>query len=120
MPQAYGDDEARIVHEAFPDVPLFWFGGVGRFGGSEEVPLTRLHELGYQLVAYSIIGLCRAINAVVELYSELRSTGLVNVDSLDDQYERVMQLIDAPFFYALEEETIEQTGASATPDPSRA
>jgi 2-methylisocitrate lyase-like PEP mutase family enzyme len=111
MPQVYGRDEARIVHEAFPDIPLFWFGGVGRFGGADEVPLDVLHELGYQIAAYSIIGLCRAINTVVELYSELKTTGLVNVDDLDEQYERVMQLVDAPFFYAMEEESNTQAGA---------
>lgn len=103
MPQVYGEDEARAVHDAFPDTPLFWFAGVGRFGGAEEVPLDVLHRLGYQIAAYSIIGLCRAIQAIVDLYSELAETGRVNVDDLDDQYERVMELIDAPYYYALEE-----------------
>jgi 2,3-dimethylmalate lyase len=110
MPQVYGREEARAVHEAFPDVPLFWFGGVGRFGGSEEIPLDALHEMGYQISAYSITGLCRAINAVVELYSPLKTTGLVDVDGLDEQYERIMQLVDAPVFYDIEEKSI-QTGA---------
>lgn len=110
MPQVYGSEEARAVHEAFPDVPLFWFGGVGRFGGTEEISLADLHKMGYQISAYSIIGLCRAINAVVELYSDLKTTGLVNVDDLDEQYERVMQLVDAPSFYAMEEAST-QAGA---------
>jgi 2,3-dimethylmalate lyase len=107
MPQAYGGYEAAKVHEALGDAPLFWFGGVGRFGG-DEVHLDELKRLNYLMVAYSITGICLAIDAVVQLYGGLRDNGVVDTEGLDDRYERIMQLIDAHAFYEIEARTTER------------
>jgi methylisocitrate lyase len=111
MPQAFGRDEAEQVHGAFPDTPLFWFAGVGRFGGGDEVHVDELKRLGYLMVAYSIIGLCHAIDAVLRLYRELQESGVVNVEGLDDEYERIMELIGAHSFYEIEARTTERSAA---------
>jgi len=112
MPQAYGGDEAAKVHAALGDAPLFWFGGVGRFGGGDEVHLDELKRLNYLIVAYSIIGLCRAIDAVVRLYGGLRDNGVADTEGLDDRYERIMQLIDAHSFYEIEARTTERAATA--------
>jgi 2-methylisocitrate lyase-like PEP mutase family enzyme len=113
MPMPHGREEAKIVRDAIPDVPMVWVAALGRFAEGDEVPLAELKEIGYQIVVFGVIGICNAIEAVVDLYSGLKQNGVVDVDELDEQYERIMQLVDAPFFYELEERTTQRTGALA-------
>jgi methylisocitrate lyase len=112
MPMPHGLDEARQVHEAIPNTPLHWFAALGRFAEGEEVPLETLHELNYLIVTYPIIGLVRAIDAIYALYGELKERGVVSVDGLDEGYERIMRLVDAPFFYDMEARTTEHESLS--------
>jgi len=113
MPMPNGREEAEIVRDAIPDVPMVWVAALGRFAEGDEVPLAELKAIGYQIVVFGVIGICNAIEAVVDLYSGLMRDGVVDVDELDEQYERIMQLIDAPFFYDLEARSTERTGALA-------
>ena len=108
MPMANGIEEARAVHAAFPAVPLFWGAGMGRFAHGDEIHLDTLHELNYLIVTYPIVGLVRAIDAIYALYGELKERGVVSVDGLDEGYERIMRLVDAPFFYDMEARTTER------------
>jgi 2,3-dimethylmalate lyase len=103
MPMPNGREEAKIVRDAIPDIPMVWVGALGRFSEGDEVPLDELREIGYQIVLFGVIGICRALDAVVQLYSGLKEQGVVDVTDLDDKYERIMQLIHAPSFYEIEE-----------------
>jgi 2,3-dimethylmalate lyase len=114
MPMANGIEEARRVHEAFPNVPLFWGAGMGRFAEGDEIRVDTLRELNYLIVTYPIIGLVRAIDAIYDLYSELKERGVVSVDGLDEGYERIMRLIDAPYYYDMEARTTEKEWARST------
>lgn len=105
MPMPNGHEEAKIIRDAIPDVPMVWVGALGRFAEGDEVPLLELKKIGYQIVLFGVVGICRAIDAVVRLYSGLKENGVIDVTDLDPQYERIMQLIDAPFFYDLEART---------------
>jgi 2-methylisocitrate lyase-like PEP mutase family enzyme len=108
LPMPHGLQEGRKIHEALPDTPIMWFAALGRFAEGEEVPLTVLRELNCLIVAYPIVGLVRAIASVVSLYSGLRDKGVVDVEGLEDGYENIMRLIDAPFYYELEKMTTEK------------
>lgn len=107
MPMVHGLGEAQAVHDALPGTPLHWFAAMGRFAEGEEIPIETLAELNYLIVTYPIIGICRAIDAVVEVYTGLKETGVANVEGVEDQYDRIMRLIDAPFFYDIESKTTE-------------
>jgi 2-methylisocitrate lyase-like PEP mutase family enzyme len=112
MPMPNGLDEGREVARAIPTTPLMWFAGLGKFAPGDEVHVDTLKELGYLIVTYPIIGLCRALDAVHQLYAPLRERGVVDVDRLDEAYERIMRLIDAPFYYELEAQTTERAVAA--------
>jgi 2-methylisocitrate lyase-like PEP mutase family enzyme len=112
MPMPNGLDEGREVARAITAKPLMWFAGLGRFAPGDEVHVNTLKELRYLIVTYPIIGLCRALAAVYELYAPLRERGIVDVDGLDEAYERIMRLIDAPFYYDLEARTTESSPVS--------
>jgi 2-methylisocitrate lyase-like PEP mutase family enzyme len=111
MPMPHGLEEARRVHEAIPGTPLHWFAGMGRFAEGDEIPIDTLNDLNYLIVTYPIIGIVRAIDAVHALYSELKERGVVSVQDLDEGYERIMRLIDAPRFYDIEAHTTEGDAA---------
>jgi methylisocitrate lyase len=112
MPMANGIGEARFAAEALAGKPLFWTAAMGRFAHGDEIHVDVLKELGYLIVTYPIIGLCRAIDAIVDLYAPLRDHGVVTVDGLDTSYERIMELIDAPVFYEIEASTTERPAAA--------
>src|SRR5262249_6595304 len=84
-PMPYCRVEARRGPQAVPGVPMVWLGALGRFAEGAEIPLGELKELGYQLVLYSTIGLCRAIDAVAGFCAELKEHGVVDVERLDGQ-----------------------------------
>ena len=113
MPMPNGLDEGRQVAQAIQTTPLMWFAGLGAFAPGDEVHYEELGKLGYQIVTYPIIGLVRAIDAVVRLYSGLKENGVVDVTKLDEGYERIMDLIDAPFFYDMEASTTERPATVA-------
>ncbi|HXS24911.1 MAG TPA: isocitrate lyase/PEP mutase family protein [Gemmatimonadales bacterium] len=102
MPMPYGADEAAVMRESVPDIPLAWVGGLGKFAPGDEVPLPVLKSLEYQIVMYGVIGLVEAINAVVRLYDGLRDSGVVDVSGLGEGYERIMELVGAPEYYEVE------------------
>lgn len=112
MPMPHGRDEAIQMREAIADVPMLWVAALGRFAEGEEVPLAELAQIGYQMVVFGVIGICEAIDAIVRLYTGLRDNGVVDVTNLDDKYERIMQLIEAPRYYELEAQTTERAAAS--------
>jgi 2,3-dimethylmalate lyase len=112
MPMPHGRDEAIYVREAIPEVPMLWVAALGRFADGAEIPLSDLADIGYQIVVFGVIGICHAIDAVVRLYSGLQENGVVDVTDLDEKYERIMQLVDAPRYYDLEAETTERQKAS--------
>jgi 2,3-dimethylmalate lyase len=112
MPMPHGREEATQVRDAIADVPMLWVAALGRFAEGEEVSLTDLAEIGYQMVVFGVIGICEAIDAIVRLYTGLRDNGVVDVTNLDDKYERIMQLIDAPSYYELEAQTTERAAVS--------
>jgi 2-methylisocitrate lyase-like PEP mutase family enzyme len=112
MPMPHGREEAIYVRDAIDGVPMLWVAALGRFAEGAEVPLSELAEIGYQMVVFGVIGICEAIDAIVRLYTGLRDTGVVDVTDLDEKYERVMQLVDAPRHYELEAQTTEQPAVS--------
>ena len=109
MPMPYGAEEGKKVADAIPNTPLMWFAGAGSFAeGAAEVHVDELKDIGYQIVAFPIIGLVRAIEAVYGLYAGIRENGIVNSEGLDEGYERILELIEAPAFYEIEARTTEQ------------
>ena len=105
----YGAEEGKRVADAIPDTPLMWFAGAGSFGeGAAEIHVNELKQIGYQIVAFPIVGLVRSIEAVYGLFAEIKANGLVEFDGLDVGYERILELIEAPAFYEIEARTTEQ------------
>ncbi len=110
MPMPYGGEEGKKVADAITDTPLMWFSGAGSFAeGAAELHVDELMKIGYQIVAYPIAGLVRSIEAVHELYAGMKADGLVEYPGLDEGYERIMQLIEAPAFYEIEARTTEKS-----------
>ena len=108
MPMPYGAEEGKKVADAIPNTPLMWFAGAGSFAeGAAEVHVDELKDIGYQIVAFPIIGLVRAIEAVYGLYAGIRENGIVNSEGLDEGYARILELIEAPAFYEIEARTTE-------------
>jgi 2-methylisocitrate lyase-like PEP mutase family enzyme len=111
MPMPHGREEAEQVRNALPDTPLMWFGGMGSYAPGDEVHIDVLKELGYQLVAYPVVGHVRAINAIASLYVGLRESGVVDVEGLDDGTTFINGLIGVPEYYDIE---IGASGAATT------
>lgn len=120
MPMPHGLEEAEQIREAIPDHPLLWVGGLGRFTPAPEVSLEDLKRLEYNIVAYGVIGIVEATTAITDLYTGLRDNGVLDVSRLEEGYERIMQLIGAPEFYAIEdaEDEARRNGDSPAGQPS--
>jgi 2-methylisocitrate lyase-like PEP mutase family enzyme len=103
MPMVNGDDAAVEIRRQLPDATLLWTSGLGRFAPGPEVAVSRLAELRYELVISPLMGLVRAIEAVARTYDDFKASGLVDLDGLDEGYERVMRLIGAHAAYAMED-----------------
>jgi 2-methylisocitrate lyase-like PEP mutase family enzyme len=103
MPMPHGRAEATAIRDAIPDIPLVWVGALGKFAEGSEIPLDDLRRIGYQMVLVGVIGICCAIDALTELYRGLKDTGIVDVSRLDEQYENIMKLVEAPMHYEIEE-----------------
>jgi 2-methylisocitrate lyase-like PEP mutase family enzyme len=102
MPMPHGRAEAERVREGLPDTPLMWFAGLGSYAPGEEVHVDDLKALGYQIVAYPVVGFVRAINAVTDLYSDLKQRGVVDIAGLDDGSASINELIEVPAYYEIE------------------
>jgi 2-methylisocitrate lyase-like PEP mutase family enzyme len=103
MPMPNGREEAERVREAIPDIPMVWVGGLGRrFGDGTELSLDALKGIGYEIVVFGVIGICQAICGITQLYAGLSQTGVIDTSAVDDEYDRIMHLVDAPFFYGVE------------------
>jgi hypothetical protein len=80
-----------------------WFAGLGKYAPGEEVHVDTLNELGYQIVAYPVVGHVRAMNAFTELFSDLRTNGVVDVEGLDEGGLFINEVIEVPAYYAIED-----------------
>jgi len=103
MPMPHGAEEARLVAAALPDTPLMWFAGLGAYAPGDEVPVDVLRELGYLIVAYPVVGLARAVGAVLALYGDLKERGVVDIGDLDEVSARINDLVGAPELFEIEE-----------------
>jgi 2-methylisocitrate lyase-like PEP mutase family enzyme len=119
MPMPHGGDEARVVRDAIPVVPLAWVGGLGKFAPGEEVPTSELAQLGYQIAMYGVIGLVTGFGAVMQLYEGLRDRGVPDVADLDRRYHAIMEVLGVNVFYAIEDEDLRARGMEVVEHASR-
>lgn len=125
MPMPRGRQEAKRVRDAFPNTPLVWIAGLGRLApatwastdpdAGDEVPVDELSELGYQLVLFGVVGLVRAVMSLIDVYTDLKERGVVDVDGLDQGYARVLELVDAPRYYDIEASELQRGGMGSEP-----
>jgi 2-methylisocitrate lyase-like PEP mutase family enzyme len=108
MPMPNNREEAEYLRSVLPTVPLFWTAGMGRFADGEEVHLDDLKELGYQVVVYPLVGIVRAVEGFRHVFQRLKEVGVVDVTALDEGYEHILELIDAPTFYDIENRTTQR------------
>ncbi len=121
MPMPHGRVEARKVREAFPDTPLAWIAGLGKLvpptwatsdpDAGEEIHVDELAELGYEIVMYGVVGIVRAVDALIAAYAELKETGVVDVEGIDVGYKQILGLLDAPRYYEIEAGELERARA---------
>ena len=81
----------------------------------DEVPVDELSELGYQLVLFGVVGLVRAVMSLIDVYTDLKERGVVDVDELDQGYARVLELVDAPRYYDIEASELQRGGMGSEP-----
>ena len=123
MPMPHGRVEARKVREAFPDTPLVWIAGLGKLvpptwatsdlDAGEEIHLDELAELGYQIVMYGVVGIIRAVEALIAAYTELKDTGVVDVEEIDVGYKQILGLLAASRYFEIEAAELERTRAGS-------
>ena len=123
MPMPHGREEAKRVRDAFPDTPLVWIAGLGKLvpatwatsdpEAGEELSVDELKELGYDLVLFGVVGLVRAVMSVLDAYTKLRDRGVVDVEGLDQDYPRVLELLDSSLYYDIEAAQLQQDPAGA-------
>ena len=109
MPLVPDLDGAAEAARRFPDSPLVYISGGGKFAEGDP-PAAHLGSLGYQLVLYPDLPIADAVMAVDRFCRELKETGNVSYRREDHMAARetIFKTIGLPEAWKIEAETTER------------
>jgi 2-methylisocitrate lyase-like PEP mutase family enzyme len=97
-------EDLAFFRQAVPNVPLMVI------AGADDIAVQEYATLGYQIIIYATTPIVVAVNALLETYQQLKTTGLLNVSAqrVAEIRTQVEALIDLPEYYQVEAETTER------------
>ena len=109
MPLVPELDGAAEAARRFPDSPLVYISGGGKFAEGDP-PAAHLGSLGYQLVLYPDLPIADAVMAVDRFCRELKETGNVSYRQADHLAARktIFETIGLPEAWEIEARTTER------------
>jgi methylisocitrate lyase len=97
-------EDLTFFRQAVPHVPLMVI------AGADDIAVQEYAALGYQIIIYATTPIVVAVNALLDAYQHLKSTGLLNLTArrVAEIRTQVEALIDLPEYYQVEAETTER------------
>ena len=92
--------------QGVPDIPLLVI------AGGDDISVQEYADLGYQIVIYATTAVIATVDALMNVYQSLKTTGLtgISAEEVVEKRRRVEELIDLPEYYRIEAETTERGG----------
>jgi methylisocitrate lyase len=99
--------DLAFFRQAVPQVPLMVI------AGADDIAVQEYAALGYQIIIYATTPIVVAVNALLDAYRHLKTTGRLNLTAqqVAEIRTQVEALIGLPEYYQLEAETTERRHA---------
>ena len=101
-------EDLDFFRKNVPDIPLMVI------AGADDISVQEYESLGYQIIIYATTAIVSAVHALLNTYTSLKETGLINFNETQvaEIRSQVEALIDLPAFYEVEAATTERRSAS--------